>query len=235
LSANIFEKRTVWLRGVCCALLIVAAGEFPAVACAASPATDTSLRPVNPVEYRIGPLDTLSITVFEVKVLSFDTIHVDASGQLVLPLIGVVTAQGKTARELSEDIARRLDATYMHDPQVSVAVVDSPSEKVTVEGDVTNAGVFKLPGGDGTLLEAIAMAQGVTPLADLKHISIFRTVGGTQQRLVFDGSAVQEGRVSDPGVLAGDVVVVGESASKRRMQGLIKLAPLFETIAILHP
>ncbi|HEY2596065.1 MAG TPA: polysaccharide biosynthesis/export family protein, partial [Chloroflexota bacterium] len=105
-------------------LFAVAAGS-PAYASTDVTATDVAAQPGHAIEYRIGPLDTLSITVFEVKDLSFDKVQVDGSGELVLPLIGAVTAEGKTARELSNEIARKLDATYMRDPQVSVVVVES--------------------------------------------------------------------------------------------------------------
>lgn len=221
----------LWLAG---ALVIGFAGQASKATSGDVPAADSAVQS-SPLEYRIGPLDTLSITVFEVKDLSFDKIQVDASGQLVLPLIGTVTAEGKTARELSEEIAGRLDSTYMRNPQVSVVVVDSQSEKVAVVGAVNDAGVFRLPGGRSSLLETIAMAKGSSNAADLAHVTIFRTVAGERRTLSFNGKAIEAGRQSDPIVLAGDVVVVGESAKKHFMDRIAQLAPALYLLSILHP
>ncbi len=232
-NSNVSRKRLALLQWLVCLLLVAVAAEFPALACADVSATDAAAQPLS-AEYRIGPLDTLSITVFEVKDLSFDKVEVDASGQLVLPLIGVVTAQGKTARELSEEIARRLDATYMRDPQVSVTVVESQNQKVTVEGAVTEAGVYQLHGG-ASLLQAIAMAKGVTKTADLAHVTLFRTVDGERQKLVFDAKAIQAGRQGDPELHAGDLIVVGESGTKTAVQRIVDLAPALYILSILHP
>jgi polysaccharide biosynthesis/export protein len=187
-----------------------------------------------PTEYRIGPLDTLSITVFEVKDLSLEKIQVDASGQLDFPLIGQVLAQGKTAHELAGEIARRLDATYMHDPQVAVAVVESQSQKITVEGAVTEAGVFQVR-GSSTLLQAIALARGPGKTADLSHVTLFRTVGGTRQQYSYNAKAIQSGRENDPEVLAGDLIVVGESRGKSTLQNIGDMAPLLYLLSVLHP
>lgn len=218
------------LSGVALSLLLVIGCATNGRAYADAPEPVASAQPT---EYRIGPLDKLSINVFEVKDLSFDKVEVDASGQLVLPLIGVVQAQGKTARELSADIAQKLDATYMRDPQVSVVVVESQSQKITVEGAVTEAGVFEIHGGS-SLLQAIAMARGVTKTADLGHVTLFRTVSGVRRTLSFNAKAIQAGKQEDPEVLAGDLIVVAESGSKSALQRAVDLAPALYILSILH-
>jgi polysaccharide export outer membrane protein len=185
-------------------------------------------------EYRIGPLDKLDITVFQVKDLTLDKVQVDASGQVLLPLIGVIDAGGKTARQLSEEIASKLDANYMQDAQVSVLVDESASQKVTVEGAVTEAGVFALH-GHATLLQAIAMAKGASKTADLKKVTVFRTVnGGVRQTLEYNLSDIQRGRQNDPEVEANDVVVVKESASKNALQDAVAIAPALYILTLFH-
>jgi polysaccharide export outer membrane protein len=184
-------------------------------------------------EYKIGPLDKLNITVFEVKDLSLDKVQVDANGQLQLPLIGLVEAQGKTARELSAEIARRLDETYLRDPQVSVVVEESASQKVTVEGAVNEAGVFGLS-GPATLLQAIALAKGVSNTADLKKVTIFRTLNGMHSQLNFDVRDIEAGRRTDPEVLGGDVIVVHKSSGKDAIQQAIALSPALYLLSLFH-
>ena len=77
----------------------------------------------NQGDYVIGPQDKLNVRVFEVKDLSTDEEVVDATGQIELPLIGRVTAAGKTTQQLQDEIAQRLGDRYLQSPQVSVAVL----------------------------------------------------------------------------------------------------------------
>src|SRR3546814_477011 len=96
--------------------------------------------------YRIGALDVLKVTVFQEEDLSFDELQVDASGNVSLPLIGTVRAEGMTAAALSSEIATKLGAKYLVNPQVSVSVASSVSQNVTVEGNVNQPGVYAING-----------------------------------------------------------------------------------------
>ena len=174
--------------------------------------------------YRIGPLDVLKVTVFQEKDLSFDQIQVDASGNLAFPLIGTVHASGDTALELSNEIAQALGKQYLVNPQVSVSVASSVSQNVTVEGDVKQPGVYAINGTE-TLLTALAQAQSPTDVAKLDQVVIFRNIDGRRAGAVFDVKAIREGRVPDPQVLGGDVIVVGFDQVKGVFRDLFKTAP----------
>jgi polysaccharide export outer membrane protein len=176
--------------------------------------------------YRIGPLDVLKVTVFQEKDLSFDQIQVDASGNLSFPLIGVVKAAGETATQLSNDIAAELAKQYLVNPQVSVSVVSSVSQNVTVEGDVKMPGVYAINGTE-TLLTALAQAQSPTDVAKLDQVVIFRNIDGKRAGAVFNVKAIGEGRAPDPQVLGGDVIVVGFDQMKGAFRDLFKAAPFF--------
>src|SRR3546814_3916383 len=78
--------------------------------------------------------------------LSLEEVPVDASGNILFPLIGQVSVSGKTSTELSNAIAERLGERYLVDPQVSTIVSTSASQNVTVEGAVNKPGVFPLQG-----------------------------------------------------------------------------------------
>ncbi|MFI4975589.1 MAG: polysaccharide biosynthesis/export family protein [Caulobacterales bacterium] len=175
-------------------------------------------------DYRIGSQDKLDITVFGVKDLTVDKIEVDASGQILLPLIGAVTAKGKTTTELSNEIADRLREHYMQSPQVSVSIDEAVSQKVTVEGAVNDAGVFPMKGRT-SLLEAVAMAKGVSSNGDLHHVAIIRSVDGAPKAAVFDVEAIQRGKAKNPEVLGNDIIVVDDSGAKLFWHGLIKTLP----------
>ena len=110
-------------------------------------------------DYLIGPLDSIAVTVFQEPDLSMKEVAVDATGSIVLPLAGKLQAGGKTPIELAAEISKKLNQRYIVDPQVTVQVVSSASQRVTVSGAVTEAGVFEIKGST-TLLDAIAMAKG---------------------------------------------------------------------------
>ena len=174
-------------------------------------------------DYVIGPLDKVSITVFGERDLSTDQGQVDASGNLLLPLVGKVTASGKTVETLSADIRQRL-IRYLVDPKVSVLVLTTVSQKVIIQGSVNEAGVFPIQ-GRATLLEGIAMARGASNVSDEHQVAIFRTVNGQRMGAIFDISAIQVGDMPDPELLGGDVVVVGRSARRGAWHDFLSITP----------
>jgi polysaccharide export outer membrane protein len=176
-------------------------------------------------QYRIGPLDVLAIAVFQEPDLSQRDLQVDASGNVLMPLIGVMQASGKTAHQLSADIAQQLGTRYLADPQVTVTVTTSVSQQVTVEGNVTMPGVYEITGAP-TLLEALARARSPTRVARLQEVVVFRVIGGRRTGAVFDVTAIRNGRAPDPELLGGDVVVVGFDAVKGAFRDFLSTAPL---------
>src|SRR3954466_8406536 len=164
-------------------------------------------------DYEIGPGDTLSVNTFQEKDLTLDHVEVDASGNILLPLIGSVHAAGLSSAALSTEIQNRLAKRYLRDPQVSVIVTSAVSQKVTVEGSVTQAGVFEVK-GEMTLLQALAPAKGPNRTAGPGRVVIFRTIEPERKLAVFDVNAIRRGEMPDPQSLGDDVVVVPFSNGK---------------------
>jgi polysaccharide export outer membrane protein len=212
---------------------LLAIGAFALSACASNDiaATTASLPPPSAAtvqaqpDYVIGPLDRISISVFQVPELSLDSVQVDAAGQVNLPLVGMMQAGGKTARQLAADVAAQLSKSYLQSPQVSVMVVEANSQKITVEGSVNQPGVFPVT-GPTTLLQAIAMARGPDKTADLRKVAIFRTVEGRRAVAVFDLNAIRTGNAPDPAVYGSDIVIVEGSSAKGVWQSVIQAVPL---------
>jgi len=184
------------------------------------------------VNYRIRALDRLNITVFQIKELTVEKMQVDASGHILLPLIGAVTARGKTTTELSNEIAERLSGKYLQSPQVSVTVEEAVSQKVSVEGAVNEAGVFELKGRT-SLLEAVARAKGAAKNANLHKVTIIRTVDGTPHAASFDLAAIGQGRARNPEIVGNDVVIVDDSKSKNFWHGLVEAMPALYVLSFL--
>ncbi len=182
-------------------------------------------------EYTIGVGDKLSVRVFQVPDLSFDQLTVDTSGDIQMPLIGAVRATGQTAGQLSTIIADRLSAQYLRNPEVTVTVTEAASQKITVDGAVTKPGVYEMRGST-SLLQAVAMAEGPTSIADLTKVAVFRTISGQRSVALFDLQAIRQGRADDPTVLGDDVIVVDTSRMSAAMRGIIQSVP---ALAIFRP
>jgi hypothetical protein len=75
----------------------------------------------------IGPGDLIEITVLHVPELERLELRIPQQGSVALPLLGPLPAAGYTAVELESEIRRRLQEKYMHDPVVSVFVVEQRS------------------------------------------------------------------------------------------------------------
>jgi len=214
--------------------LVCAFGNTPSSAAAPSPSfKDTAPATAAPVslvpdDYKIGPQDTLDVSVFQVADLS-KTVRVDTGGTIFLPLIGTVTATGRTAKELSDDVATELGKKYLNDPLVTVTVKESASQKVTIDGAVVHPGIYPIS-GQTTLLQAVALAQGPAELADVHQVAIFRTQGDKRLTAVFDLAAIRDGKAGDPRILANDIVIVETSRGRKFLRGLRDTIPLIQML-----
>lgn len=174
--------------------------------------------------YRLGPLDELSVNVFREPDLSVERAVVDLAGNINLPLVGPVRAVGRTAEEIDGELEQRLNARYLRDARVSVAVTKATSYTFTIEGEVRQPGTYAIP-GRLTLLQAVAAGGGVTERARLSEVIVFRTVEGKRYAARFDLRDVRAGLMADPELQVGDVVVVNFSAGQQLYRDLLQVAP----------
>lgn len=181
-------------------------------------------------DYIIGPDDVLAVDVFQIPDLGC-TVQVDAEGKVLLPLLGAVPAAGRSVAQLSLQIAAAYGANYVRDPKVTVSVKDSASQKVTVDGAVIQPGIYPITNST-TLLQAIAMARGPDMKFASDRVAIFRTVGERRTEASFDISDIRNGRVADPQLHAGDIVVVDTSGVRRFLQDISPIAPFASLGAI---
>lgn len=176
-------------------------------------------------DYRIGPQDTLEIDVFQLNDLN-RTVQVDSSGQILLPLLGQLPAAGKTSKELSNEIAAQLGAKYVNNPQVTVVVKDAQGQRITVDGAVTQPGVYTLT-GPTTLMQAVALAKGPdTKLANLHKVTVYRLDGTNRTQSLYDLQAIRDGKKPDPLIYGKDVIVVDQSGGRSFLRDLGSVAPI---------
>lgn len=179
-------------------------------------------------EQRVGPLDKVKISVFQVEDLSGE-FQVDAAGMLQFPLIGNVEAQGLLPGELARLIARRLGERYLRSPNVQVAISEQREQTITVDGSVREPGVLPIR-GTTTLMRAVALAKGTTPDADPGRVVVFRTVGGERMAAGFDLRAIRQAEAKDPLIYGNDIIVVDGARARsifREAIGVIPLLGLF--------
>lgn len=225
----------IWLRtlGVmvlvgtlsACASHRVITNTVPGQALPAPDTTSASAAYQDTSDYRIGAQDLLEISVLGIPDLS-RTVRVNSNGQISLPLVGGLMAGGVTIPALEKEIAAKFSNGYLQNPQVTVFVKEFTSQRITVEGAVKKPGIYPIT-GKTSLLQAIAMAEGLDPLADLGGIVVFRQINGRRMAAGFDMRDVRSGRGIDPQVYGDDIIVVEQSGSKTALRRFLEVIPAF--------
>jgi len=172
----------------------------------------------------------LDISVFKVPELS-RSVQVAENGTVNLALVGDVQAGGRTSQEIERELVDRLGSKYLQRPQVTVFVKEYNSQRITVEGAVKKPGVFPYR-GRASLLQAIAMAEGLDAVSDT-NVVVFRSVGGKRAAAKFDIAKIRSGAAQDPAIESGDVVVVATSTFKETFNAILKALPLAGAFALL--
>lgn len=185
---------------------------------------------MRPTRHVLRPGDRLNLDVFREEAFSAEKLLIDATGNVTVPVLGTIHAEGLTPDALAADIRSRLASTYLRDPRVSVMVETPALSTVSVEGEVEQPGVYEI-GPGYTLLTALALARSPTDNAKLDEVLVFRVVDGQRMGGRFDVAEIRAGASADPLILPGDVVVVGYSRTRGVFQDFLKTVPLFNVFA----
>jgi polysaccharide export outer membrane protein len=158
--------------------------------------------------YVIGANDVLAVNVWKEPDIS-RSVPVRSDGKISLPLVGELQAGGQTPRQLEVEITKRLQ-NYISEPEVTVIVTDSKSQKINILGMVSRPGAYLLTSST-TVLDAVAMAGGFKDFAKQKSMYVLRkSPDGTEKRIPFNYKEVIKGKNPDQNIRlqAGDTVVV---------------------------
>jgi polysaccharide export outer membrane protein len=116
--------------------------------------------------YRIGGGDMLEISIYELEKrneFKTVTVRVEESGEISLPVIGVINTLDLTVVDIEEKIVKALqDIDFILSPRVSVVINEYESKKIAVLGAVTEPGWYSIRNNVTTLWEALSMAGGPT-------------------------------------------------------------------------
>ena len=164
-------------------------------------------------EYRIGIDDVVRINVWGNEELSVE-VPVRPDGMISMPLIGDVTAGGRTPDEVSRDIKNRLTA-YIRNPNVTVMLTELNSHQYLSRIRVTGAirTPLSLPYRQGmTVLDAVLEAGGPNEYASANSTKIYRKTN--KETIILDvelGGIINKGELKTNYMLMpGDIVTVPE-------------------------
>ena len=177
----------------------------------------------------VGPFDTLSIAVDTSGIPELSReVQVDETGKVYVPGAGIVTVSGKSPSEVASLLESQFRVNHVRDPHVTVSLKESVSQVLTVEGEVKNPGQFPVL-GETTLLQAMANAKGVTETAATDDVLVFRTVDGQRLAALYDLKKIRQGAVPDPRLYPKDIIVVGDSPTRRLLRDIAATLPLLST------
>lgn len=157
-------------------------------------------------DYRMVPGDRLEISVWKEADLQ-KAVTVMPDGKLSFPLIGLVDAAGKTLNELRSEVEKKLTA-FIPEPVVTVSVTEQAG-RVYVIGQVARSGAYPI-NPRINVLQALALAGGLTPFAKGGDILVLRAGASGQQSISFKFNQVSEGRGLEQNISleSGDVIIV---------------------------
>jgi len=157
-------------------------------------------------DYRLGAGDKLRIEVYKEAQLS-QALQVRPDGKITLPLVGDITASGRTPIELRDSITSAL-REYVTNPVVTVIVQEATANKIFVIGEVATPGEQVLV-GPMTALQALAQAGGLKEFAKAGDIHILRkSSSGLTKTIDFDYKGALKGKVDPMPLQPGDTIVV---------------------------
>lgn len=128
-----------------------------------------------PGPYLLGVDDQVRIISFGEEQLT-GPFRVNDRGEIAMPLIGSIVADGLTTTELEARIKQRmLEKKLLLDPSVSVEILGY--RPIFVLGEVSKPGQYPYQPGM-TVLTAVAVAGGFTYRAQTDEASILRKING---------------------------------------------------------
>src|SRR5262245_61400715 len=190
----------------------------PAASVPGAPRIEASAQ--TPIAYKIGPTDTLLITVTGEDALT-GKFAVDIDGMFSYPYLNRVKAGGLTAAELQEHITTALRAGYLRNPQVRVEIDSFRSQSVMVIGEVRQPGKIPMTGPSMTLLEALVAAGSATVQASNEIIVRHKSVDGKESEDIrINRKELELGR-NDIQLRDGDIINV-PSAQHFYLEGYVR-------------
>jgi polysaccharide export outer membrane protein len=206
---------------------------------------DPNVKEFSTYQYKIAPLDVLSVVVWDHPELTSPTgqfrgpedngLPVYADGTMFYPFVGYLDVAGKTVIEVQQELTRRLRHA-IKDPQVAVRVAAFRGKRIEVTGEVKAPQTVNISDIPLRVSDAVVKAGGFVPesnpasvtlnrggkVVDLDLMSYYEDGDVKQNWLLQDGDVVHVGHVS-----RSQVYVFGElkkQGTKPMYRGRLNLA-----------
>ena len=165
----------------------------------------------------LRPGDSIEISVWQDPKLDRRVV-IGPDGFIGFPLVGQIRAAGLTPQALEQVLRTRLQKNYTGQLDITVALAgvnrdyeDELKPKIYVTGEVLRPGpYFNRP--TINMMQAIALAGGLSPFAARQRIQLHRKVQGVDTIFIFDYNAFSSGRIATDNInlQSGDIIIVPE-------------------------
>ena len=157
--------------------------------------------------YLVGAGDVLYVSIWKDDVLTRN-VTVSPDGTFTFPLIGSIQAAGRSLSELRHELEQKL-APFVPDPVLDLELKQVNSMFIFVLGRVNNPGRFAL-NAPVNVLQALAIAGGLTPYANRKEIQVIREEESGTRAYAFNYKDVTRGRSLEENIRLqrGDIILV---------------------------
>jgi polysaccharide export outer membrane protein len=158
-------------------------------------------------QYVVYPSDILEISVYGETEMTRELV-VRPDGRVSYPLAGDIKVAGHTTSEIKSTVDQAL-SKFIPEANSTVIVKDLGSLKYFVVGEVAKPGMFNVS-NQLTVLQALALAGGLTTFASQGDIKIIRGHGKDTKNIPFDYGDVKKGNNLGQNILLerGDVIIV---------------------------
>lgn len=174
----------------------------------------SSAKPVN----LPAPVESTSLGVgdeFVMQIIGEDklptTYVVAPDGSVAFPYVNRVHVDGLEPQEVEDAVRNQLiNGGYYKNPVVTVLVKAYNSKRIEIIGEVKKPGSLPIEPGM-TLLRAISLAGGFTPIANKGNVTIRRKLKNGIKIVKVDVDQIIDNEIDDVALQAGDTINIGQT------------------------
>ncbi len=186
-----------------------------------------------PVSYELGPGDEIALTMWGETKLNYQ-LSVNREGNLIVPEVGPVSANGMTIQRFREKLLSRMSTVYSGlrsgaanaNTFLDVSLGKLRTIQVYVLGEVTNPGGYSLS-SMATAFQALYLSGGPTLRGSLRNVSVIRGKD-VMTSLDFYDYLVRGDRSRDPRLQDGDIVFVNRVDRRVALLGKVLRPAVYE-------
>ena len=173
--------------------------------------------------YVISVNDLIRFEVYKEPDLTTET-RVDQDGTVSLPLVKTVMVGGRSISEARDTVRLLYEKDFLVAAHVNIVLVQSsktnkepvivkPKLRFTILGQVKKPGNHEIQEGEKvSIVQAIAIAEGFTGVANQKSVTVLRTVNGKTEKFELDVKQMMNDSKAKPfEIKPGDMIDVRQT------------------------